>query len=544
MAPGTPEGQRRSVWFFLLGLWSLATGLNLLKPFHLDDAAHLLIAEQILREPWRPMSGLINWQDTAEPVFVTNQPHFLFYLIAGVVALAGWSETALHLLLAAFTLAAILAAHAIAARFVPRQALMVVAMLALGPGFLVNQNVMADMPLLALMSLAFLALLRRGGGDRLAGAAGFGAFSLAVLTKYTALFLYPALLWLSLARPRRLLWALLPVAVLVAWGLFNLADYGAVHMLARPRNEGGLVPSPRLAFALLVNLGVFVLPVAALLLLAAPGRLLWGLVFASGWALYLLAVECCLGYPREALTGWNALLFAAAVTSGAAALRHCAGLLVRPGRQGEGALPGRFPGGFSARAGETALALWLVGGVLFLATFPPFMATRHAMLIALPLTILALRGGRVAPGPGLRAAVLGLWAAVGVFVTLSDISYARFFRDQAPLAAERARVLAAPGAELFGRGHWGWQWYARAAGLSEYDTRRSRLAPGDILVDPVGIAAQRLPDPENYEPVATLRAPSGWLSMLDMRRFYASALSSAPVISLAPPREIRILRRR
>jgi len=74
-------------WVILVMFWVLATALNIAKPFHIDDTAHLLIAESILADPLRPMSGLLNWLDSAEPIFVTNQPHLYFYLIAGMTKL-------------------------------------------------------------------------------------------------------------------------------------------------------------------------------------------------------------------------------------------------------------------------------------------------------------------------------------------------------------------------------------------------------------------------------------------------------------------------
>ncbi len=54
----------------VLSLWAVATSVNLLKPFHIDDAAHLLIAEWIASNPLRPMSGMLNWGDIAEPIFI------------------------------------------------------------------------------------------------------------------------------------------------------------------------------------------------------------------------------------------------------------------------------------------------------------------------------------------------------------------------------------------------------------------------------------------------------------------------------------------
>src|SRR5690242_21117055 len=89
---------RHSELAVLLLLWMFATGLNLTKPYHIDDTAHLQIAQWITREPWRPMSGQINWYQDTEPIHVLNQPHLYFYLLAGWGALWGFGEVTMHLL--------------------------------------------------------------------------------------------------------------------------------------------------------------------------------------------------------------------------------------------------------------------------------------------------------------------------------------------------------------------------------------------------------------------------------------------------------------
>ncbi len=533
-ARGLADGRYRA--WGLAGLWVLATGLNLLKPFHLDDTAHLLIAEHILRDPLHPLSGTLNWLDTAEPIFVTNQPHLFFYLLAGVMAVFGTGEVALHLFLSLFTGLAIWAAHRLFSRFVPDLALFLTAALVLGPGFLINQNVMVDMPVLAMMALAVLLVTDERLSAR-RGAAAFAAFSAALLSKYSAVFLFPALLWGALANRRAAAWALLPVLALAGWSLFNLYDYGAVHVLNRPANEGGIVPSPKLTIALIANLGAFAVPVAALLVVASRWRLVWGALWLAGAAAFYPVILVLLARPGEPLMSLNALLFGAAVAVGAAAGARAARLGWTLWRD-----RGDPAGWFAGHRGDATLVLWLAGGAVFFATFPPFMATRHALLLAVPLFALACRGHLRAPGLGRAGAILLPWALVGVFVTANDIAFARFYRDQAPILADRARALAGPGAKVFTRGHWGWQWYAARAGMITYDSRASVISPGDILVDPQGISAQALADAERFETLETIVQPASIFTVLDTHRFYASGAWADAVFQRLRAREIRILR--
>lgn len=527
----------RGAYIVLFALWLLATALNIAKPFHLDDTAHLLIAEQIANAPLHPMSGLVNWLDTAEPVFVTNQPHFFYYLIAGVVAVFGPSELALHLFLSMFTGLAIWVSYALGRRFVPQYALIITATLVLSPGFLINQNVMADVPLLAMMGLAVL-ILTGPMGDHKTGAKGFGVFSLALLTKYTALFLFPALIIAAMRKRRVLVGSLLPVVALALWSLFNIYDYGAAHILNRPANAGGLFPSPKLTFALICNMGIFAVPPAIWLMTSARLKWVWVGIWVVSFAAFYVVTLKLLHLAYEPLMPLNAGLFASAmVLGGAVALRV-----------GQLALAlwhdrARLGGWLLENLGEITLLAWLAGGGVFLATFPPFMATRHALLLVLPLFILALRAQPLNIGRRTAVSVLLVWGLIGVFTTANDIRFAGFYRDMAPVVAARATGLAGHNARVFTRGHWGWQWYARQSGMLEYDSVRSQLRVGDILVDPVDISSQFVADLDDYVVIDRVLQTPSVFGVFDTHRFYASGAVASPVFAAGFAREIRILRK-
>ncbi len=521
----------------LLALWLLATALNIAKPFHIDDTAHLLIAESIANNPLRPMSGMLNWLDTSEPIFVTNQPHFFYYLIAGVVAVFGVSELALHLFLSLFVGLAIWVSYRLACRFIPDQALLVAAALVLSPGFLINQNVLADIPLLAMIGLAVLVLTRAGAGGK-AGAAGFGVFSLALLTKYTALFLFPALIWASLQKRVILVWVVLPVLALTGWSLFNIYDFGEVHILSRPANVGGLFPSPKLGFAFIANMGVFAVPIATLMMVSTRLKWLWIAIWLASLAAFYFVTLIALNLSAEKWMLLNAALFASGSVVGAAVIWRVWQLMVSLWESRAEIIPW-----YRENFAEITLLIWLAGGAAFLATFPPFMATRHALMLTVPFFILALRSQTLIAPPRSTAVVLTLWGLVGVFTTLNDIQFARFYRDQAPIVAARAFELAGPKARVFVRGHWGWQWYVRKSGMIEYDSVRSDLNPGDILVDPVEISAQKIADIAEFEVLEVISQPSSIFTRLDTHRFYASGAVADPVFAAGFTRQIRILRK-
>ena len=87
----------------LLALAVVAALFNLGKAVHVDDTAYLEMARGIERHPLQPMSTLLNWENSAEPVYADiNQPPLFPYLLAGTMRLFGESDLVLHGLTALF----------------------------------------------------------------------------------------------------------------------------------------------------------------------------------------------------------------------------------------------------------------------------------------------------------------------------------------------------------------------------------------------------------------------------------------------------------
>ena len=133
-----PARDGQPVAIVIAALWVFATVLNIIKPFHMDDTAHLIIAAHIVDAPLSPMSGMLNWTNTAEPIFDTNQPHLMFYAFAGLIAMFGPSPLALHLFISLFTLAALVLIFRVAHRVAPENALWLTAAIGLSPGFVIT----------------------------------------------------------------------------------------------------------------------------------------------------------------------------------------------------------------------------------------------------------------------------------------------------------------------------------------------------------------------------------------------------------------------
>jgi hypothetical protein len=449
---------------------------NLTKAVHVDDAAYLEVAEAILADPLHAMTAEVSWYDTAEPVHRINQPHLFFYLLAAVLGLGG-SELALHLLMAAISALTLLAFHGLAHALARAHAALLTALFALGPAFLPGQNLMVDAPLVGLWCLFFWCLL---AGRRRHDAVAAAAAAAACLIKYVSLVLLPIFVVVLAVRRewRRVLLLCVPLGALAAWSLFNLHDYGRVHLLDRPVDPMEPARIGARSLEWLVGLGA-VAPFGALLLPWLPRRTL--LTWAALAVLVAGSTAVVLGLPPRAPTSFRVLgaLFAA---NGSLLVGCVATDLVRRARSALRA------GEAASLAVDAALLLWIFAAAAFVILFAPFVAVRHVLLSVPPLLLALGRGaGRI--GPRRAAAALAATACLGVALAVSDLRWADVYRAQAP------RIAAAlpPDARIFYLGHWGWQWYARAAGMIQYDPERSRLGPGDYLVVPRSVHPPTVP---------------------------------------------------
>lgn len=449
----------------LLALFCVVTLFNLGKAVHIDDPTYLLIAEKLVSDPWHPLSGELILSGAPIQVFSTNQPPLLFYLYAASLKLFGPSELILHAIMALFGGAAIFLFYRLALRFCAGVALPLTAAFSLGAAFLPAQNLMTDVPLLALW-LAFFWVLSEKLLSRerastawilAAGATAAGA----CLMKYTSLVLLPLLLLpVLLRRDRRAFAALaIPVAVLLAWSAWNYAELGRVHLTSRASDPA--------AFSGVV------------------GRMRdWLLCLGAAGPLALGAVPWALQRRRPAGIAFVATAFAMLLFEMAMPEKVAHPILGRlffaNGALGL-ALAALALGDESLEREQRWLLLgWIGAAGGFIVCFAPFMAMRH-VLLAVPPVMLGL--GRLlqfdARGRW-RSAALAACCAIGLGLGLSDWLYADVYRQQAALLRERF----GDDARLWYLGNWGWRWYAEAQGMAPYLPGRSRLEAGDLVIIP------------------------------------------------------------
>jgi 4-amino-4-deoxy-L-arabinose transferase-like glycosyltransferase len=450
--------------FVLPLLWLIVTLTNVTKAVHIDDSTYLIIARHILENPLHPLSGSLVLSGTPTPIWVTNQPHLLFYGFAGVMALFGESEVALHLFISLFSGLAILCFYGLGRCFCPQHALILVAAFCLGPAFLPGQNLMTDVPTLSLWLLFFWILVTRLDSPAPARAYATAGVVLgaACLTKYTSLALLPALcVPIVVRRDWRYAWVLLlPVVMLTGWSFLSLLDYGEVHLLTRERVEMSFVAIAGRLDCWLICLGA-ISPFSVLIVPWAKSRK--GLVSAAVVAVIVALVL----HPERP---WDAgpyapilghIFFANGLLL---ALVTIASLVERQDERLEHTL---------------LLAGWFAAGVGFVVLFAPFMAVRHVLLV-LPAILLAL--GRCIGGRPVRAwmvAACALSLALGGILALSDWIYADVYRSQARMT--RARF--GPEARVWYLGDWGWRWYAEAEGMKPL-LKNTELRKRDLVIIP------------------------------------------------------------
>jgi len=466
----------------LLLIWVLVTSLNINKAVHIDDTGDLEIAEEIIKNPFHPMSGYVNWGNSAEPIYVLNQPHLFFYLLAACIYFFGESEIALHLLISLFSLLCILFFYGLVNNLKVKNPTAWTIFFALGPGFIPSQNLMNDIPMLSFWLVFFWAILHPVipmQGNKYYVFASLAAAA-AILTKYLSLVLLPILIIDILLKKRwNAIWVIvIPVFSLVGWSLFNYLDYGGIHILERKNFPFGfwngvynsinwIIALGAVApFSFLIIRDLYRMKIGRIIVLAGvlfffvitlirtpyfytglKVGILGGCFFGNGLSLLLICFFC--GYQRLWKKEYK--------------YKDEERLLV-------------------------VLLLWILGSMAFIILFVPFPAVRH-VIVAIPAILLILGSYIYKRGMNrIFYCAIVITIVSGVIMSLSDWEYANVYR----VGASRIKDQLKSTSTIWFSGHWGWQWYAKRAGMKEYDVQRTCLTEGDYIIIPELVHKQKL----------------------------------------------------
>ena len=463
---------RTQAW--LLVLFIVATALNLNKAFHIDDPYHVWAAQWIAAHPLQPMSGTINWTGWVQHFYDGNQPPLFFYGLALWGSVFGFGEIAMHGFEALFTGVCIVMFHRLAVSFARQYAVWLTGLLVLSPAFLVNQNVMVDIPLLACL-LGFLdrlfAAVQQRSVPKLFQAALVLTFG--ILIKYTMLAVLPLLLFGARRLGGRAWLALLvPALVLLVWSAWNHHEFGFAHLLGRSVSgfSGDGIGGRVITYAM--TLGAIAPWLFAGFLARCPR---WAQ--RAGWtvlSIYIVFVGFAwLGLVGPEITDRVLLVgFIANGTLGVVAVL----VPLRP----------RDPASRDVR-------LLLIAGMGTLAVFiivlAPWMATRHVLLVV-PMFLL-LAAEHLAQLPQVvRHTLLAITAVLGMALSLSDAQVAAFYRDAAERITEEHR-----GHEIWYAGSMGWGFYASHAGMKDLSSSVTpSFEPGDIIAQPLDFMVPAIPE--------------------------------------------------
>lgn len=527
----------RLEFVILFGLWLFATVININKAYHIDDTVHLETAQWILQHPLHPMSGKINWDQNAESIHVLNQPHLYFYMLAAYGFLFGFSEVAMHIFQSFFTFACILFIYLISRLIVSKHALFLTALLTSSPAFIVGQNLMVDVPLLSFWLAFYYLLIKsrvKSETQRLL-LVGFIA-GCACLIKYSSLpLILVMLVYIIIKRKLNLIWTIsIPIGMLLLYSYFNYLDYGSIHILERPSQPFSLNDLRDMGLAWLVGLGSILAysPLFFGNLWYTRKKLHWSIQIASilillSSALIFLGIYIGKLDDSETSKYFLSPLF---LGNGIA----CSLLLLYEFKKNLR--------GFLLEANHSILILylWLFSGALFIIFFSPFMATRHILLVIVPITLLLAHFIEIHHSFFWSVTAFLLSTFLALSLGISDLIWANYYREKAALIKSELPSKT----NIYFSGHWGWQWYAKQNGMQQLEALNPQIQPGDYLVYPTGIAQQRLdriPSNLYLKAIKKYIEPPSILTFFktDRARFYVSSFEDVPwVINRHPFDEI------
>ncbi len=221
-------------FFHILMLASLLTGLNALKPVHIDDNVYIIYANEFLNHPLDPYKFNFGspYSNSANQLLV---PPVLTYYLGTGIKLLGNNPILFKLWLLPFGLLLVGALAKLFSRFTPGYEKELLWLTVLSPALLPSFNCMLEIPVLALglsaLVLAFNAI--ENSSFSMTTFAGITA-GLAIETKYTGLIFLAAIFCLYVIKGRNfhaMLMTFMALAVFVSWELFIFFSQGQSHFI-------------------------------------------------------------------------------------------------------------------------------------------------------------------------------------------------------------------------------------------------------------------------------------------------------------------------
>ncbi len=442
----------------------------------MDDAFHLEAATWIVENPTKPMLANINWGDFPAPIYEGNQPPLLFYFIALFMAVFGAHEVFLHLLTAVFCFLALYYFHRISQLLKTKKPKILLTIFAFCPALVVNQNLMTDVPLVAIaLSVMFYLLkaLKTNKSSHYVAAALI--ISIGLLIKYTLLPLVVVIfIAIMLSGNYKRAWVIfIPIAILLFWSLWNLLSFGEAHIAGR--GNAGVDWYKIKGF--MGTLGAMSTFVIVFVYANFPRKITLYLIFGV-FSLFVAAV------PLVYVEIIPELKFSALLNYTFMAVGFTFTILVLK-QVVEKLNKDKL---LYLKSQEFTIALYLLGMVAFILLFAPVHATRHILLLIPFLLLLGHQHFNRTPG-WINRLTVAVTVVLGLLLSISDWVYADFYRN----ASEEIEISQHKEQTIWSVGHWGWQWYSLKNGWEIYaTTTETDIEKGDIIIIPQKISQQRL----------------------------------------------------
>lgn len=421
-------------WATPLLLAALLTGLNALKPAHVDDFCYLTYAREFAAHPNRPYDFEFGIPFATPAINVLCTPALPAWLVLGM-SLFGDDLFLLKLWLFPFAWLLAWSLSALCRRFAPTVSEPLTWLIVLSPGILPSFNIMLEIPVLGLQLSALVLTLHACERGRWSWIIAAGLIAgLALQMKYTAFAALGAMV-LACLFERRPLFALsvsgLALGVFVGWETFVAQCHGVSHFIAnfQQRREGPLGRFTHLVLPLVANLGGL-MPAATLLGLAALG---WSDRLLRAIAGAMVVGFLALALIPDAFALWGLApngKFAFSLFQtlyGGLGLAACVvmiGVIVRSRRV---EVPNPLHIRFGMAHADLFLLFWLIGEIAWYFAISPFPAARRVLGVAIVATVLIGRhsGRTCAEWPRRQ----WLWGAAIMSAALGSMFFATDWLD-------------------------------------------------------------------------------------------------------------------
>lgn len=463
----------RNDLILLIFLWVFVTSFNLFKSFQIDDTFYIEEAHWISKHPLKPLSGTINWMEYGKSISTENNPVLIPYLITAVGELFGYTEFNLHLITAFFSLIAIVFLLLLFKQFNPKYYKYLLVLIVAHPIFIVNQNIMLEIPFLAIGAICFYIIFSPNSNT---GSKYFilaVLFSILILIKYTA---FPIIMLLGLKmfykNEKKKIIYLFPILITVfLWSTWNIYDFGGIHLLNKKTNLG--FNSDKI-FTSLICLGS-ILTLSSIYILKGNKKLyiLTLLVYFGSSILYL--------FELIPLNYYFYTLLVCSILIGIGAL-YIFILSFRNSIKDQD-------------INSKIISSFLIFYLIFIVLTAPFMATRY-FLIIFPL-ILILFSKINLPILWIKTATY-LTVFLGILVGCSDYNYANFYAQEAKFYS-----LKYKNNKIKTVGHNGWQYYSKKNGMIFYDKNTTPLIKNDIIIIPSNTHNQDITIDSTFKKIET-----------------------------------------